>query len=80
MKVKCQKIVYLHYCYIALGSRSGSRSKVAVDIRGSALPSAGKHNNDHYKCKVIVRLCVCNQLAFADNHYHTDAVDWLFSL
>ena len=56
-----------HHCYIALGSRTGSRSKVRVkvighrsnfwcamvDIRGSTLPDAAKSNNHHYQSKVI---------------------------
>ncbi len=66
------KFVFLHHCYITLRSRSkiGSRSKVkvtgsrsnfwyaAVDIRGSALPSAAMSNNHHYQSKVIVCMSV----------------------
>ncbi len=65
-----QKIMFLHGCYLALGSRSkvgvkvkgrgqrlGSRSNfwcAAVDNRGSALPSAAKSNKSHYQVKVFV--------------------------
>ena len=66
------KIVFLHHFYIALRSRSKVRVKVtgqgqrawsnfwrtAVDIRGSALPSATKSNNYHYQSKVIVCVSV----------------------
>ena len=60
------------------GQGHGSLSKVqvkfwhvAVDIRGSALPSAAKSNESHYQSKV----CVYNQWAYADNC--ADAVVWL---
>ena len=60
------EIVFLHHCYPALRSRSkvgvkvmdeGQRSRsnfwrAAVDIRGSALPSAAKSNKSHYQTKV----------------------------
>ncbi len=54
--------------------------RVAVDIRGSALPSAAKANNyrqvsskkDYYQSKMFV--CVCN-LGASDNR--ADAADWL---
>ncbi len=61
------KILFLHHCYIALrstskvGSRPGSRSNfwgAAVDIRGSALPSAAKSKDHHYQSKVIVCVSV----------------------
>ena len=54
------KFVFLHHRYIALRSWSKVRVKVmgqrsrsdlwcaAVDVRGSALPSAVKSNNHHY--------------------------------
>ncbi len=62
------KNVFLHHCYLALRSRSkvkvkvkgqGQRSRLtfwraAVDIRGSALPSAEKGNRSHYQFKVFV--------------------------
>ncbi len=68
------KIMFLHHCYHALRSRSkvgvkvkgqgqghGSRSNIwraAVNIRGSALPSAAKSKNHHYQSKVIVCVSV----------------------
>ncbi len=60
--------MFLHYCYLALRSRSKVRFKVkgqgqisgahSVDIRGSALPSAAKSNKSHYQSKVFVSLSV----------------------
>ena len=53
--------VFLHHCYIALRPRSKSWVKVfraAVDIRGSALPSAAMSNSHHYQSKVIVCVSV----------------------
>ncbi len=50
------------------GRGHGSRStfwRAAVDIRGSALPSAEKGNRSHYQFKVC--LCVSNQWVYADN-------------
>ncbi len=58
------KIAFGHHCYIALRLRLGSRSNVwrtAVDIRGSALPSAAKSNNHHYQSKVIDCVSVISQ-------------------
>ncbi len=66
------KIVFLHGLYLALRSRSkvgvkvkswgqGHRSNVwraAVDIRGSALPSAAKSNKSHYQSRVFVCVSV----------------------
>ncbi len=48
--------------------------RAAVDIRGSALPSAAKGNRSHYQSSGI-RLCVCDQWAYAGNC--ADAVDRL---
>ncbi len=45
-----------------------------VDIRGSALPSAAKSNRSHYQSSGV-RVCVCNQWAYAGNC--ADAVDRL---
>ena len=62
-----------------MGRSQRSRSNfwcAAVDIRGSALPSAVKSNKSHYKSEVFV--CVCNQSAYADNR--ADAVDRLLIL
>ena len=42
----------------------------AVDIRGSALPSAAKSNSHHYQCKVFVSVYVISR-------HCADAVDWL---
>ncbi len=44
----------------------GQRSKLilwhtAVDIRGSALPSAAKSNKSHYQSKVFVSVSVINR-------------------
>ena len=47
----------------------------AVDIRGSALPSAANSYRSHYQSNGNVCLCVCNQWANADNC--ADAVDQL---
>ncbi len=70
------KIMFWHHCYLALKSRSkvgvkfkdhrsGSNFwRAAVDIRGSAVPSAAKKS--HYQSKVFA--CV------AKNRLH--AVDW----
>ncbi len=71
------KIVFLHHCYLASRSRSKvgvkvksqgqgqmSRStfrRAAVDIRGSALPSAAKSNRSHYQSKVIVCVSVISR-------------------
>ncbi len=71
------KIVFLHHCYLASRSRSkvgvkvkgqgqghGSRStfrRAAVDIRGSALPSATKSNRSHYQSKVMVCVSVISR-------------------
>ncbi len=55
------KIVFWHHCYIALRSRSKVEVKfwrAAVDIRGSALPSAAKSNKSHYQSKVFVCVSV----------------------
>ncbi len=68
------KIVFLHGFCLALRSRSkvgvkviswgqGRRSRsnvwrAAVDIRGSALPSAAKSNKSHYQSKVFVSVSV----------------------
>ena len=64
------KFALLHHCYIALRSRSkvkvrgqGQRSRsnfwcAAVDIWGSALPSAAMSSNHHYQSKVIVGVSV----------------------
>ena len=46
-----------------LGQGHGQRSRsnffcVAVNIRGSALPSAAKSNRSHYKCTVFVCVSV----------------------
>ncbi len=56
LKVKCQ------------GQGHGSRSKVnallwraAVDIRGSALPSAVKSNRSHYQSKVFVCVSIISR-------------------
>ncbi len=66
------KIVFWHHCYIALRSRSkvgvkvkgrgqghGSRSNfwcAAVDIRGSALPSAAKSKEESLSVQGV---CLC---------------------
>ncbi len=66
------KIVFSHHCYLALMSRSKVRVKVmvqgqrsrsilweaALDIWGSALPSAAKSNKSHYQSKVFVGVSV----------------------
>ena len=60
------------------GSRSRSNFwRAAVDIRGSALPSAAKSNNHHYQSKVIVCVSVISGV-FADNC--VDGVDRLLIL
>ncbi len=63
-----------------LGQRSRLNFwRTAVDIRGSALPSAAKSNNPHYQFKVYMFVCdVCNELAYA--HNHADAVARLLIL
>ncbi len=50
--------------------------RVAVDISGSALPRAAKSNRSRYQ-SLGVRLCVCNQWAYADNR--SNAVDRRFN-
>ncbi len=60
---------------MGLGQRSRSNFwRAAVDIRGSALPSAAKRNKSHDRSKMFVCVC-CNQGAYADNS--VDAVDQL---
>ncbi len=83
------KIVFLHHCYLALRSRSkvkvkgqghGSRStfwRVAVDIRGSALPSAENGNRNHYQFKVFVCVSLISGRIYADNCAY--AVDRCFN-
>ena len=82
------KIMFLHHCHLASRSRSkvgvmvmghGQRSRstfqhAVVDIRGSALRSAAKSNRSHYQSSGV-RLCVCNQWAYAGNC--ADTVDRL---
>ncbi len=67
------KVVFLHHCYMVLGSRSRSNFwHAVVDIRNLTLPSAAKRNNHHYQSEVIV----CrNQWTYANNC--VDAVDRL---
>ncbi len=65
------KFVFWHYCYIALRSKVAVAVKgqgqgqifygAAVDIRGSALPSAAKSNKSHYQSKGFVSVSVINR-------------------
>ncbi len=57
------------------GQRSTSNFwRAAVDIRGSALPSAAKREGESLPVKSVC-LCVCNPWAYAGNR--ADAVDRL---
>ncbi len=60
------------------GQRSRSNFwRAAVDIRGSALPSAAKSKEELLPVQSVC-LCACNRWAYAD--YRADAVDRLFYL
>ena len=58
----------LHHCYLALRPKVGVKVKgrglrstfwrAAVNIRGSALPSAAKSNRSHYQSKVFFCMSV----------------------
>ena len=62
------EIVFLHHfhCFKVKVKGQGQRSRSnfwceAVDIRGSALPSAAKSSNHHYQSKVIVCVSVISE-------------------
>ncbi len=59
------------------GQRSKSNFwRAAVDIRGSALPSAAMSIRSHYQSKVFVCVSVIRE-AYTDNS--ADAIDWHFN-